>query len=123
MPHLLSVEDNRDTRILLKHLLEDDHEITFAEGVAGALEVLSSDKSVDLLLVDIGLGGGKEGTALLHKLRQREDLSWVPSIAVTAYAMPGDEEELLSEGFDGYVSKPFRKAELTEAIESTLQAA
>lgn len=122
MPHLLSVEDNPETRLLLKYLLKSDHEITFASDVDEALEVLGSSGAFDLLLVDIGLGGGKEGTALLDEMRAREDLPEIPAIAVTAYAMPGDEEELLGEGFDGYVGKPFTKAELTEAIKQTLQA-
>lgn len=123
IPQLLSVEDNPETRLLLKHLLESDYEVTFTPDVDEALEVLTSDGGFDLLLVDIGLGGGKEGTALLDEIRSREDLGEIPAIAVTAYAMPGDKEELLNKGFDGYVGKPFRKADLTEAIEETLQAA
>ncbi len=47
----------------------------------------------------------------------------VPAIALTAYAMPGDREDFLEKGFDEYVSKPFTRDDLTEAIESTLNPA
>lgn len=55
-------------------------------------------------------------------MRERKDGEKIPAIALTAYAMPGDREELLEKGFDGYVSKPFTRAELTEAIEQVLTA-
>lgn len=73
--------------------------------------------------MDINLGAGKEGTKLLHLLQRREDTASVPAVALTAYAMPGDREELLSEGFDEYVGKPFTEEELTEAIYQALALA
>lgn len=121
-PHLLSVEDNPETRLLLKHLLKEEYEITAVPSVEEALEVLGSGEAIDLLLVDIGLCRGRQGTALLHEVQSREDIDDIPAIAVTAFAMPGDEEELLEKGFDGYVGKPFTKAELIEAIEEILSA-
>lgn len=119
-PCLLSVEDNSDTRLLIRHLLDGDYEITFATDAEEALSVLELDTSVDLLLVDINLGSGPSGTDLLREIKAREDLEDVPAIALTAYAMPGDREELLDEGFDGYVGKPFTQEELTRAIDQTL---
>lgn len=74
----------------------------------------------DLLLVDINLGEGKSGTELLRLIRGREDLLDVPAVAVTVYAMPGNREKLLEEGFDEYVSKPFTGTQLTEAIDQAL---
>lgn len=67
--------------------------------------------------MDINLGEGKSGTELLHLLRDQEPAEGIPAVAVTAYAMPGDREALLNKGFDGYVGKPFAKAELTETID------
>ena len=123
MPHLLSVEDNPHTRALLNHLLGEDYRLTFASSVEEALGAINSDRPFDLFLFDINLGVDKEGTELLQILRSREDTANVPAVALTAYAMPGDREELLREGFDGYVGKPFTGEELTEVIDLTLAAA
>lgn len=121
-PHLLSVEDNKETQTILKHLLEEEYQLTFVSSVEEAAGALASDGPFDLLLVDINLGPGKSGVELLHKIEDRENVGEVPAIAVTAYAMPGDREDLLDKGFDGYVSKPFTRAELIETIEQMLGA-
>lgn len=105
--------------MLLKKLLEADYEPVCASDAEEALELVS-DESFDLVLVDINLGDGKSGTELLHILWDQELTADLPAIALTSYAMPGDREELLDEGFDAYVSKPFVKAELTDAIAQAL---
>lgn len=120
-PHLLSVEDNPETRLLLTHLLNGDYNVTSVPDVDEALDAVNS-ASFDLLLLDINLDSGEEGTKLLHMIRDREGSEHVPAVALTAYAMPGDREALLAEGFDGYVSKPFTGRELTETIDHVLAA-
>lgn len=120
IPHILSVEDNRETRLLLKHLLGESSQLTFATTADEALGVLNLEASVDLLLVDINLGSGPSGTDLLREVKARDEIEDIPAIALTAYAMPGDREELLEEGFDGYVSKPFTYEELVDTIDQTL---
>lgn len=117
---ILSVEDDSDTRLLLKHLLGETYEITFAHGANEALEAIESTP-FDLLLVDINLGDGKSGTEFLHLVRDRKRLAEIPAVALTAYSMPGDREDLLGKGFDGYVGKPFTRRELVEAIDQNLE--
>src|SRR5690606_631657 len=70
-----------------------------------------------VLLVDINLGADRSGIDLLQELRQIEGYEKTPAVAVTAYALPGDEERFLEAGFDNYVAKPFRKEKLVEAVE------
>ncbi len=118
---ILSVEDNADTRFLLEHTLQDPYEVTFAPNAEEALDAVESEP-FDLLLLDINLGTENGGVELLHTIRDREDIGEIPAIALTAFAMPGDREELLGEGFDEYVSKPFTHAELREAIDQTVSA-
>jgi CheY-like chemotaxis protein len=121
-PRILAVEDNSETQLLLKHLLKGSYEINVVPGVEGALEAV--DENVfDVLLLDINLSEEKTGTELLHLIREREQMDTVPAVALTAYAMPGDREDFLEKGFDEYVSKPFTRADLTEAIENTLDPA
>jgi CheY-like chemotaxis protein len=116
---ILSVEDHSDTRRLLDHMLGEDAEITTSPGLEEALTALDSAE-FDLLLIDINLGAGKNGVDLLRRVRRGEDSTEIPAIAVTAYAMPGDRDDLLSEGFDGYVGKPFARQDLIETIEQVL---
>jgi CheY-like chemotaxis protein len=106
-PHLLSVEDYPETRLVLKHLLKDSYEVTLTSGAEGAPDVISFDRTFDLLL-DINLESGTEmeGTEPLHTIRARGDTGDIPAIAATAFAMPGDREGLFEKGFDGHVDKP-----------------
>lgn len=120
-PHILAVEDNSETQLLLKHLLKESYDIHVVPGVDGALDAVENG-SFDVLLLDINLSEERTGTELLHLIHEREGMSNVPAIALTAYAMPGDREDFLEEGFDEYVSKPFTRTDLTEAIESTLDS-
>ncbi len=121
-PHILAVEDNSETQLLLKHLLKDSYEVDVVPDIEGALEAVETD-SFDVLLLDINLSGDQTGTDLLHLIREREGVDAVPAVALTAYAMPGDREDFLQKGFDEYVSKPFTRADLTDAIENTLNPA
>ena len=118
-PHILAVEDNSETQLLLKHLLKKSFQVVVVQGVDDALDAVDN-QSFDALLLDINLSEQRTGTDLLHLLRERDDMANVPAIALTAYAMPGDREDFLEAGFDQYVSKPFTRADLTDAIETSL---
>lgn len=118
-PRVLAVEDNSETQLLLEHLLKKSYEVVVVASVDEALDTVA-DAYFDALLLDINLSEERTGTDLLHLLRERNDMDDVPAIALTAYAMPGDREDFLEAGFDQYVSKPFTRADLTEAIETSL---
>lgn len=120
-PSILAVEDNSETQLLLKHLLKKEFDVTVVSGVEEALEAVES-RLFDLLLLDINLSEERTGTDLLYLIREREGMKNTPAIALTAYAMPGDEEDFLNEGFDQYVSKPFTRDDLTKTIKQTLQS-
>lgn len=118
-PRILAAEDNSETQLLLQHLLKDSYEVVVVPGVDEALEAID-EQSFDALLLDINLSEERTGTELLHLIRERDHMAEVPAIALTAYAMPGDREDFLEKGFDEYVSKPFTRDDLTQAINQTL---
>lgn len=120
-PSILAVEDNPETQLLLKHLLQPTFRIAVTSGVDGALDLFRKQQ-FDMLLLDINLSEQKTGIDLLHLLRAEENGQHVPAIALTAYAMPGDREDFMEAGFDAYISKPFTREDLTGVIESTLAA-
>ena len=117
--HILVIEDNEDTQLLLRYLLETKYEISIVTRVDEALEQVA-DTVFDLLLVDINLGEQRTGVDLLNILRGMDEYARIPMIALTAYAMPGDFERFISMGFDGYIGKPFTRTELYKAINSIL---
>jgi CheY-like chemotaxis protein len=119
---ILAVEDNSETQLLLEHLLEGSYDVEVVPGVESALQAVD-DSSFDVLLLDINLSEDETGTELLHRIRERDGIGDVSAVALTAYAMPGDREDFLQKGFNEYVSKPFTRADLTEAIENTLNPA
>jgi CheY-like chemotaxis protein len=121
-PHILAVEDNSETQLLLKHLLKSSFDVVVVSGVNDALAA-ADEQDFDIFLLDINLSGQRTGTDLLHMLRKKDGSASVPAIALTAYAMPGDREDFLDAGFDQYVSKPFTRSDLTTAIESSLEPA
>lgn len=116
---VLVVEDNADTRTLVNHLLRKNYEVRCATDADEALR-LAAEQRYNVLLVDINLGKGKSGEDVLHAVRSLPNYEETPVIAVTAYAMPGDRERFFAEGFDDYVSKPFSKQRLLEALEGVL---
>jgi CheY-like chemotaxis protein len=119
--HILAVEDNSETQLLLEHLLKGSYDVEVVAGIEGALKAVDND-SFDVLLLDINLSEDETGTDLLHRIRERDGMGEVSAVALTAYAMPGDREDFLEKGFDEYVSKPFTRADLTESIENSLNS-
>lgn len=102
---ILVIEDNDRNRKLVNDVLENAGfrvlvARTGAEGIVQARE-----HQPDLILLDVGLPDD-DGVIVLGKLRGDPDVPSVPVVAVTAYAMSGDRENLLRSGFDGYIAKP-----------------
>jgi two-component system cell cycle response regulator DivK len=69
----------------------------------------------DVILLDIRLPD-MEGTEVLRRLKDEPQTAGIPVIALTAYAMKGDRERFLAEGFDGYLEKPVSVKELPEQV-------
>jgi two-component system cell cycle response regulator len=61
-----------------------------------------------------------DGFATVRKIRENPSLTWLPVLAVTAYAMQGDREKVLASGFDGYLSKPIQSRVLFEELDRLL---
>ncbi|MFA5078961.1 MAG: response regulator [Dehalococcoidia bacterium] len=102
---VLYIEDNEQNYYLVSVLLKtQDYRIAWAqdgrEGIEKALQLLP-----DLILLDIQLPV-MDGYEVANNLRSKPELSKIPIIAVTSYAMAGDREKALEAGCDGYIEKP-----------------
>jgi two-component system cell cycle response regulator DivK len=102
---VLVVEDNdRSRRLTCDLLCIHGFEVVETDTGEAALDLARRCRPV-LALLDIQLPG-IDGTEVLTALRADADLRHIPAVAVTAFAMHGDEERLLGLGFDAYISKP-----------------
>ncbi len=119
-PHILVVEDNPDTCILMEQILEDLGETIVTSDPEEALSY-ASETMFDLIILDINLGSAMDGTDVLRELRTNLPYSHTPILALTAYAVPGDREKFLQMGFTAYLSKPFEVDDLLELSDRLLQ--
>lgn len=118
-PRILVLEDNAESRLLLRHLLARTFDATIVARADEALESARQSR-FDLMLLDINLGEKRTGVDVLAELRRIPGYAQVPALACTAYALPGDRERFLEAGFQSYVSKPFVKAELLGALQAAV---
>jgi CheY-like chemotaxis protein len=115
----LIVEDNPDMNFLMQHVLQESYDVEAVTGYDDAVG-LARQRRFDLILMDINLGSERTGIDVLHELRRLPDYLHVPTVAITAYALPGDREQFIGSGFDGYMPKPFAVEELLDLISTTL---
>ena len=114
---ILVIEDNPvNMKLLLEILSIEGYETIQAENAYEGIEIANSERP-DLILMDIQLPG-MNGLDALKILKGNSVTAHIRIIALTAFAMKGDRERFLQEGFDGYISKPFRYTELIETIKS-----
>ncbi|MBL94335.1 MAG: Polar-differentiation response regulator DivK [Alphaproteobacteria bacterium MarineAlpha3_Bin5] len=102
---ILIIEDNELTMKLVTDLLQVHGYIVLQSVDGSDLDELVLGKDLDLILMDIRLKG-LSGVDILRELKANQKFNEVPVIAVTAYAMSGDEEKILNHGFDSYIAKP-----------------
>lgn len=119
LPKILLVEDDDTNTNLTKMFLQDEFHIDNAFTGEEAL-IMISDTQYDAILMDINLGTGMDGLKTTEEIRKKSSYQSIPIIAVTAYAMDGDREHFLTHGCTHYMSKPFRKKELTELLKGIL---
>ena len=112
---ILVVEDHEDNRQILRDLLTSvGYEIVHAEDGEQALTAAAAQRP-DLILMDIQLPllDGYEAT---RRLKADPVLRAIPIIAVTSYALSGDESKAMAAGCDAYVTKPYSTRALLAKI-------
>jgi two-component system, cell cycle response regulator DivK len=120
MIKVLVAEDNAVNRELLRELLESrGYNVMEACDGQEALQMLEQTHP-DILLLDIGMPV-LDGFAVIRQIRKNPSYATLPVLAVTAYAMRGDRENVLNSGFDGYLSKPINARDLGNELERLLQ--
>lgn len=112
---ILIADDYDDNRELLRLMLEGVG-YTVREARDGRECVAAACAELpDLALIDLSMPV-LDGWATLRELRADERTRRLPCVAVTAFAAEKDRERALADGFDAYVSKPFRQRDLLEVV-------
>jgi two-component system cell cycle response regulator DivK len=102
---ILIVEDNALNQQLFAELLEEAGYATLRAGEGLDAFALAKDHRPDLILMDIQLPA-ISGLEVTRWLKDDPALMHIPVIAITAYAMPGDEERMKAGGCEAYIPKP-----------------
>jgi two-component system cell cycle response regulator DivK len=113
---VLIVEDNELNLKLLNDILEYHGYAVFTTHLGEPTLQLARQRRPDLILLDIQLPD-ISGMEAARRLKADEQTRTIPIIAVTAFAMSGDEAKILASGCDAYVSKPFNVAEFLKLVE------
>src|SRR6185295_19089191 len=95
--------------------------LSHASDAEHALRALK-DRHIDLVLLDLGLPGEKNGFDLLHEIKQTHELETIPIIVLTAWNSTKDKLRGFELGAVYYLTKPFESAELRARIRAALKA-
>ena len=116
---VLIVEDNELNMKLFNDLLEaKGHNIVQTSNGMEALD-LAREHRPDLILMDIQLPE-VSGLEVTKWIKEDDSISHIPVIAVTAFAMKGDEERIRQGGCEAYISKPISVVSFLQTIQSHL---
>ena len=119
---ILIVEDN-DLNMKLFHDLLEAHGYRILQTKDGMESLkLARQHRPDLILMDIQLPE-VSGLEVTKWLKEDDDLKAIPVIAVTAFAMKGDEERIREGGCEAYLSKPISVGKFLETVRHFLAAA
>ena len=103
---ILVIEDQEDNRQIVRDLVTaSGYELIEATTGEDGLEAATREQP-DLILMDIQLPG-IDGYEVTRRIKADPKLSKIPIIAVTSYALSGDDKKAFAAGCDGYVTKPY----------------
>ncbi len=104
---ILVIEDHEDNRRIVRDLLTRVGHYELLEATTGEEGIaLAERERPDLILMDVQLPG-VDGYEATRRIKANPALTRIPIIAVTSYALSGDEARAQAAGCDDYVAKPF----------------
>ena len=118
---VLIVEDNELNMKLFNDLLEAHGYATLKTGHGIEAMELARAHKPDLILMDIQLPE-VSGLEVTRWLKADDELKSIPVIAITAFAMKGDEERIREGGCEAYMSKPISVSKFIATIKTYLEA-
>jgi two-component system cell cycle response regulator DivK len=116
---VLVVEDQEDLRGVLRDLFTSSGYIVIeaVDGAAGVARAKSDRPDIILMDIQMPIIDGYEAT---RQIKSDPDLTSIPIVAVSSFAMKGDEEKARAAGCDDYVTKPYSPVQLLRMIRGYL---
>jgi two-component system, cell cycle response regulator DivK len=117
---ILIVEDTEDNRQIMRDLLSSvGYELMEAHDGEQAITAAEEFRP-DLIMMDIQLPV-LDGYEAIRRIKANGELRHIPIVAVTSYALSGDEEKARAVGCDGYIAKPFSPRHLLATVRELLK--
>ena len=116
---ILVVDDNPTNLKLVTDVLAFDGYAVLQAADAEEAQKVIERTPPDLILMDIALPG-MDGLTLTRKLKAAEATRDIRIVALTAFAMKGDDQKALAAGCDGYLTKPIDTRKLSEQVATWL---
>jgi CheY-like chemotaxis protein len=117
---ILMVEDDELNIRMVSSFLKEKYELESATSGDEALKK-SLDNHYDVFLMDIGLKKEMTGLDVTKKLRKMSKYKDTPIIALTAYALSGDKQRIITSGCSHYLSKPFTRHQLLQILDDVIR--
>ena len=117
---ILIVDDNPTNLKLASQVLEVEGCTVEQAADAEQAQEMLQHMTPDLILMDIALPG-MDGLTLTRKLKTDEKLRHIPVVAMTAFAMKGDDRKALDAGCDGYITKPIDTRKFPQQVAAFLR--
>jgi two-component system, cell cycle response regulator DivK len=116
---ILVIEDTEDNRQILRDLLSmaGYDLVEAADGAEGV--AMAAEHKPDLILIDIQMPV-MDGYEATRRIKADPALAAIPVIAVTSYALSGDEQKARDAGCDGYIAKPFSPRQMLAKVREIL---
>ena len=119
---ILHVEDNPSNRMIIRDLLQF-RGLKVVEAMDGEEALAAAVRErPNLILMDIQLPK-ISGLEAARRIKARDDLRHIPIIALTSFALGGDDKKALEAGCDAYLAKPYKPKELLGLIQDFLARA
>jgi CheY-like chemotaxis protein len=117
---ILILDDDEISRFYISYVYKNNAIVDTADDADSAI-IKATNIFYDIIILDIGLKSEVNGVDVLKEIRKLPGYDKIPIIAFTAFALPGDKEKFLTEGFDDYLAKPIVKEDLYEMVDRNLQ--
>ena len=116
---IMHVEDNPSNQMLIRDLLHFRGYRVVEVSDGGEALAAAERERPDIILMDVQLPG-VSGLEAARLIKARDDLRHIPIVAVTSFALSGDDKKALAAGCSAYITKPYNSRDLIKLIETLL---